>query len=89
MLRPSSGVELPHQATTASTFRVAIQEQVQFPTHQGVVSAQRVRVFRIKQSAAPPDRYISSHLRKPHRDPAFPKVASGRKLPSQPLEMEC
>ncbi len=89
-LWPPSEVTMPHKAPASSSVRVAIKEQVQFPTHQGMVSAQKDRILRIKQSANSPDQCGNLNYRNQYlKQPAFPKTPSQPILPSQPAGIKC
>jgi hypothetical protein len=75
-------------------FSLEIQQEVQFPIHQGIVGTRRLKILRIEQTAIPHDENTTLH---PHSGEQYlqaPILESPlrRKLPhpaSEPPELEC
>lgn len=73
---------------------LAIQEEVQFPTHQGIVGAQRLKIVRIEQTAVYPAPYAvpRSQFRPQTAETPMLEAQPRRELPPptlEPQEIEC
>ncbi|MBI1925778.1 hypothetical protein HYR99_16200 [Candidatus Poribacteria bacterium] len=73
---------------------IAIQEEVQLPTHQGIVGAQRLKIVRIEQTAVYPAPYAvpRSQFRAQTAETPMLEAQPRRELPPPklgPQELEC